>query len=280
MSTKIALIQAHCQTSPEENLKKSELLIGEAANNGGQIICLQELFLTPYFCQSIDENNFRLSESVPGPTTLQLAELAKKHGVVIIAPVFERKAAGIYHNTVAVLDTDGSYLGKYRKMHIPDDPGFHEKYYFTPGDLGYKVFKTKYGNIGVLICYDQWFPEAARLTTMKGADILFYPTAIGTLPHEDETTRGEYIEAWQMIQRSHSIANGCFVASTNRVGIEGDINFWGNSFVCGPFGQVIQKGEFDEEIIYAECDFSTIESHRQDWPFFRDRRPDSYEKLT
>ncbi|MEX2396704.1 MAG: carbon-nitrogen hydrolase, partial [Balneolales bacterium] len=248
----------------------------KAADNGGNIICLQELFLSPYFCQFVDEKQFHLSESVPGPTTEKLGELAKQNECVIIAPVFERQAAGIYYNTVAVLDADGSCLGKYRKMHIPEDPCFHEKYYFTPGDLGYKVFKTKFGTLGVLICYDQWYPEAARLTALQGADILIYPTAIGSLPHENKKTTSEYIDAWQTIQRSHAIANGCFVASTNRVGIEDDIDFWGNSFVCGPFGQVINKGGTNEEIIYAECNFDTIEPHRQNWPFFRDRRVDSY----
>lgn len=279
MSVKIALIQASSLSVQEKNLEKSKQLIRQAADNGGQIICLQELFMSPYFCQSVNEKNFRLSEAVPGPTTGKLSEVARECGVVIIAPVFERSAAGIYHNTAAVLDADGSYLGKYRKMHIPEDPGFHEKYYFTPGDLGYKVFKTQFGSLGVLICYDQWYPEAARLTAMQRADILIYPTAIGSLPHEDDKTTGEYINAWQMIQRSHAIANGCFVASVNRTGIEGNIHFWGNSFVCGPFGRIIQEGGLNEEIIYADCDFNTIESHRQNWPFFRDRRVDSYEPL-
>ncbi|MEX0772895.1 MAG: carbon-nitrogen hydrolase [Balneolales bacterium] len=278
MSTQIALIQAVSLSNPEENQKKAESLIRQAAGHGGQVICLQEFFLSTYFCQSVDEKHFHLSEAVPGPTTLKLAELAKKYGVVIIVPIFERRAAGIYHNTVAVLDADGSYLGKYRKMHIPEDPGFHEKYYFTPGDLGYQVFKTRFGNLGILICYDQWYPEAARLTAMQGADILIYPTAIGSLPHEEDKIM-EYIDAWQTVQRSHSIANGCFVASINRVGIEGNIDFWGHSFVCGPFGQILQKGGFDEEIIYAECDFSTIETHRQNWPFLRDLRKDSYKKI-
>ncbi|MEX0686049.1 MAG: carbon-nitrogen hydrolase [Balneolales bacterium] len=273
---KIALLQTSAKSSKEENLHRMGSLISEAAENGANIICLQELFLSTYFCQTIDDANFRLSEAVPGPTTDKLSVLAKKLGVVLTVPIFERHAPGIYYNTVAVLDADGAYLGKYRKMHIPEDPGFHEKYYFTPGDLGYKVFKTLFGNIGVLICYDQWFPEAARQTALQGADILIYPTAIGSLPYENETVEQEYLTAWKTIQQSHAIANGCFVATTNRTGIENDIDFWGHSFICSPIGKILSEAGSGEEIVYADCDISSIEKHRQTWPFFRDRRIDSY----
>lgn len=270
------MIQASSLILPDDNLQKAERLIRQAAAEGGQIICLQELFMSPYFCRSVDESNFSLSEPVPGPVTGRLAKLAKKYGIVLVIPVFERQAAGIYYNTAAVVDADGSYLGKYRKMHIPEDPGFLEKYYFTPGDIGYKVFNTRFGRLGTLICYDQWYPEAARQTALLGADILIYPTAIGSLPHETGEVTAGYIDAWQTIQRSHAIANGCFVASVNRVGTEDNIEFWGRSFACGPFGQIICEGGQGEEIIYADCDFDSIEAHRHDWPFFRDRRTDSY----
>ena len=248
---------------------------------GARIICLQELFTTRYFCQTEDYASFDYAESIPGPSTQVMQLLARELEVVIVASLFERRARGLYHNTAVVLDADGSCLGKYRKMHIPDDPGFYEKFYFTPGDLGYKVFKTRYATIGVLICWDQWYPEAARLTALKGAEILFYPTAIGWATHERSAdVRRSQQDAWITIQRSHAIANGVFVAATNRVGREDDLEFWGNSFICNPFGQIINDAAHqDEAIVLAECDRSSIGFYRSHWPFLRDRRIDTYKDL-
>lgn len=277
---RVGLIQLNCSDSIEKNRQKIEKSIRAAASIGANIICLQELSSTLYFCQTIDDAFFKYAETVPGPYTEKLSEMASELNCVLIYPTFERLAAGLYFNTAAVIDADGSYLGKYRKMHIPDDPGFYEKYYFTPGDLGYKVFKTRFGNIGVLICWDQWYPEAARLTVLKGADILFYPTAIGTLPSENAPIKKKYLEAWKTIQRSHAVANGCYVAGVNRVGKEDDLQFWGHSFVAGPFGEILKEAGEEEEILVVDCDLAKIEKQRQTWPFLRDRRIDSYNSIT
>lgn len=268
-----------CSSNMEENQEKAVRLIRDAASSGAQIICLQELYKSLYFCQQFDDAHFSLAESIPGMGTTQLGKLANEFGVVIISSLFEKRTDGIYHNTAVVHDADGTLMGIYRKSHIPDDPGFFEKYYFTPGDTGYKVFDTKFGKIGVLICWDQWYPEAARITALKGAQILFYPTAIGTLPDEDSDVRQEYMEAWETIQRSHAIANGCYVASVNRVGTEGNITFWGDSFVAGPFGKYIARAGSDEEILIAECDLSAIDIQRRTWPYLRDRRIDNYKDI-
>ncbi len=278
-----------CSDDTEENLNKTVNLIKEASSKGANIVCTQELFKTPYFCQTEDWDNFKLAEEINknSETIKILSSVAYENNVVIIASLFEKRADGIYHNTAVVIDADGKYLGKYRKMHIPDDPHFYEKFYFTPGDLGYKVFKTKYAKIGVLICWDQWFPEAARLTAMKGAEIIFYPTAIGWLTDEKEEFGNSQFNAWETIQKSHAVANGCFVASVNRVGFEkspdgnSGIEFWGQSFVSNQYGEIISKGSQDkEEIIISEIDLSTIDETRITWPFFRDRRIDSYQELT
>ena len=275
-----AAIQYSCSENISDNLDTAETLITQAAEGGVQVVALPELFNTTYFCREIDQNFFSWAEPIPGPTTARFSVLAKRLGVIILLPLFERKAPGVYFNTMAVIESDGTIEGIYRKMHIPDDPGFYEKYYFTPGDLGFKVFETSAGKIGTLICWDQWFPEAARLTAMAGADLLVYPTAIGTLPEESETDKKQFMDAWKTIQRSHAIANGCFVACINRVGIEGGSNFWGNSFICNPFGQMIAEGNEKEGVVIADLDFSSIEKHRQTWPFFRDRRVDEYGDLT
>ncbi len=277
----IALVQTSCQRDTAANLAKACGKIREAAALGARIICLQELFATRYFCQTEDYQSFDYAEQVPGPSTLVMQELARELEVVVVASLFERRARGLYHNTAVVIDADGRYLGHYRKMHIPDDPGFYEKFYFTPGDLGYKVFKTRYATLGVLICWDQWYPEAARLTALKGAEILFYPTAIGWATDEPSAdVRRAQREAWITIQRSHAIANGVFVAAANRVGTEDALEFWGNSFVCDPFGQMIQEAAHQEEaIVVAECDRSRIEFYRSHWPFLRDRRIETYSEL-
>src|SRR6195952_475762 len=272
---KVGLVQMSCTKNKQENLDKAIAKIKEAAAGGAQIICLQELFTSLYFCDVEDYENFKLAESIPGPSTDALSALAKELGVVIIASLFEKRAEGIYHNTTAVLDADGMYLGKYRKMHIPDDPAYYEKFYFTPGDLGYKVFKTKYASIGVLICWDQWYPEAARITALMGAEILFYPTAIGWATSQDEATNTEQYNAWQTIQRSHAIANGVHVVSVNRVGLEQDgaMKFWGGSFVANPFGKILYQATHDEEeVIVLELDTATTGRYRTHWPFLRDRR--------
>ncbi|UII29513.1 carbon-nitrogen hydrolase [Fulvivirga maritima] len=270
-----------CSSNPEENLSKAIEKIKEAAAQGAQIVCLQELFKSLYFCDVEDYDNFNLAESIPGPSTDAISAVAKELGVVVIASLFEKRAQGIYHNTTAVLDADGAYLGKYRKMHIPDDPGYYEKFYFTPGDLGYKVFKTKFATIGVLICWDQWYPEGARITALKGAEILFYPTAIGWHKDQDIDTNDEQYQAWQTIQRSHSVANGVPVVSVNRVGHEADMTFWGGSFITNAFGKLLYKASHDQEEIHVqELDLSKSDQYRTHWPFMRDRRIDSYQPIT
>lgn len=273
---RIGLIQTRSESGPVPNLKKIISQIKIAAAKGAQIISTQELFMTPYFCQTENTNNFDLAEAIPGPTTDALCKVAKSEKVVIIASLFEKRGKGVYHNTAAVIDADGKYLGKYRKMHIPDDPAFYEKFYFVPGDLGFKTFQTKYAKIGVLICWDQWFPEAARLTALAGADILFYPTAIGWKPEEPQQT-ASYHAAWETIQKSHAIANGVYVASVNRVGKEGGLQFWGQSFIADPFGHVLYRASSaKEEIVLADCDLNLVEQTRREWPFLRDRRIDAY----
>jgi len=276
---KVGLVQMSCSGDAKSNMDKAIAGIKDAAAKGANIVCLQELFTSLYFCDVEDYENFKLAEPIPGPSTDTLSAVAKEAGVVVIASLFEKRAQGLYHNTTAVLDADGTYLGKYRKMHIPDDPAYFEKFYFTPGDLGYKVFKTKFGTIGVLICWDQWYPEAARLTALMGAEILFYPTAIGWATSQDEATNNEQYNAWQTIQRSHAVANGVHVVSVNRVGFEQDgaMKFWGGSFVSNPFGSLIVKASHDEEeVIVTELDLSKTDSYRTHWPFMRDRRIDSY----
>ncbi len=277
----VGLVQMSCTSDKADNLKKSIIKIREAAAKGAQVICLQELFLSLYFCDIEDYGNFKLAEAIPGPSTETLGELAKELGVVIIASLFEKRTEGLYHNTTAVLDADGKYLGKYRKMHIPDDPGFYEKFYFTPGDLGYKVFNTRYGKIGVLICWDQWYPEAARITSLMGAEFLVYPTAIGWAVDQDEKTNIEQYEAWQIIQRSHSVANGVHVVSVNRVGEEAGVKFWGGSFISNPFGKILyQASHNNEDVIVHELDLQKTDFYRTHWPFLRDRRIDSYQPIT
>jgi N-carbamoylputrescine amidase len=280
--TKVGLVQMSCSSDVEENLLKAESGIRDAASKGAQIICLQELFTSLYFCDVEDYDNFKLAEAIPGKSTDRMTSLAKSLGVVIIASLFEKRAQGIYHNTTAVIDADGSYLGKYRKMHIPDDPAYFEKFYFTPGDLGYKVFKTKFATIGILICWDQWYPEAARLTALAGAEILFYPTAIGWATSQSDETNTEQYNAWQTIQRSHAIANGVHVVSVNRVGLEqhGAMKFWGGSFVSNPFGTLLAKASHDnEEVIVVDVDLEKTDQYRTHWPFMRDRRIDSYDDI-
>lgn len=278
---KVGLVQMSCSANPDENLKKTIEKIRLAAEKGAQIICLQELFRSLYFCDVEDYDNFKLAESIPGPSTESLGKVAKELGVVIIVSLFEKRTQGIYHNTTAVLDADGSYLGKYRKMHIPDDPAYYEKFYFTPGDLGYKVFKTKFATIGVLICWDQWYPEAARITSLMGAEILFYPTAIGWALSQNDATNDEQYQAWQTIQRAHAVANGVHVVSVNRVGKEADMQFWGGSFISNPFGRLLYKAAHDKEDIHVEeIDLSQSDSYRIHWPFMRDRRIDSYQPIT
>lgn len=279
----IGLIQMSCVADKKANIENAVKKIREAAATGAQVICLQELFTSLYFCDVEDYQNFSLAEGVPGPSTEIFSELAKELGVVIIASLFEKRAQGIYHNTTAVLNADGTYLGKYRKMHIPDDPAYYEKFYFTPGDLGYKVFKTKFANIGILICWDQWYPEAARITTLMGAEILFYPTAIGWANSQDEETNSDQYNAWQTIQKSHAVANGIHVVSVNRVGTEqnGAMKFWGGSFVANPFGKILYHASHDnEETHVIELDLDQTDSYRTHWPFLRDRRIDSYQQIT
>jgi N-carbamoylputrescine amidase len=284
MSTvQIGMVQMSCTANKEENLQKAIEGIKQAAAKGAQIVCLQELFTSLYFCDVEDYANFELAEPIPGPSTDRLSVVAKELGVVIIASLFEKRAQGVYHNTTAVLDADGTYLGKYRKMHIPDDPAYYEKFYFTPGDLGYKVFKTKFATIGVLICWDQWYPEASRITALMGAEILFYPTAIGWATSQDEDTNVEQYNAWQTIQRSHAVANGVHVVSVNRVGFEQDgaMKFWGGSFIANPFGTILhQCSHDDEEVTVLGLDLSKTDRYRTHWPFLRDRRIDSYQPIT
>ncbi len=279
----VGIVQMACTSKPKENLDKAILKIREAASKGAQIICLQELFTSLYFCDVEDYENFKLAEPIPGPSTEILSKEASALGVVIIASLFEKRTQGIYHNTTAVLDADGTYLGKYRKMHIPDDPAYYEKFYFTPGDLGYKIFKTKFATIGILICWDQWYPEGARITSLMGAEILFYPTAIGWATSQDEATNSEQFNAWQTIQRSHAVANGVHVVSVNRVGLEqgGAMKFWGGSFISNPFGRVLLEASHDnEEVHVLDVDLDKTDSYRTHWPFLRDRRIDSYQPIT
>jgi len=280
---KVGLVQMSCAASKPANIVKAIEKVREAAKKGANIICLQELFTSLYFCDVESYDNFKLAESIPGETSNSLSALAKELGVVIIASLFEKRAEGLYHNTTAVLDADGTYLGKYRKMHIPDDPAYYEKFYFTPGDLGYKVFKTKFATIGILICWDQWYPEAARITTLMGAEMLFYPTAIGWATAQDEATNKEQYNAWQTIQRSHAVANGVPVISVNRVGLEqeGLMKFWGGSFVSNPFGTLLYEASHDkEEVAVIDIDTEKSDSYRTHWPFLRDRRIDSYGPIT
>ena len=283
--TKIGLIQMRCGPDPEMNLAHAIEFIRDASKQGAEIVCLPELFRSHYFCQSEDHKNFELAEEVPGQSTDVLAKIASELGIVIIASLFEKRSAGVYHNTAAIIDADGKFLGKYRKMHIPDDPLYHEKFYFAPGDLGFQSWKTKHGKIGVCVCWDQWYPEAARLTVLRGAEIIFYPTAIGWHPSEKKEFGAAQYSAWEIIQRSHAIANGCYVAAANRVGHEapagGDgIEFWGQSFICAPDGEILAKGSVDkEEVVMAEIDWSLVDRHRTHWPFLRDRRVDAYGDL-
>jgi N-carbamoylputrescine amidase len=283
----IGLVQMSCSADVQANMQKAIAGIREAAQKGANIVCLQELFTSLYFCDVEDHENFKLAESIPGPSTDALSVVAKELGVVIIASLFEKRAAGLYHNTTAVLDADGTYLGKYRKMHIPDDPGYYEKFYFTPGDaspedLGYRIFETKFAKIGVLICWDQWYPEASRITALMGAEVLFYPTAIGWDTNEtDPNINREQYSAWQTIQRSHAVANGVYVVSVNRVGREADQQFWGGSFVANPFGSLLYLGSHDQEEIHVEeIDLDKTEYYRSTWPYLRDRRVDSYQSIT
>jgi N-carbamoylputrescine amidase len=282
---RLGLVQMSCSTDPRENVDKAIARVREAARQGAQIICLQELFRTQYFCQREDANVFDLAEAIPGPSTEEFGKVAKDAGVAIVVSLFERRAAGLYHNTAVVLDADGSLVGLYRKMHIPDDPLFYEKYYFTPGDLGFRVFPTKFGKVGTLVCWDQWYPEAARLTAMQGADVLVYPTAIGWHPSEKAEFGVAQHAAWETIQRSHAIANGIYVAAANRTGHEGPqdggLEFFGGSFIADPAGVLVAKASHDrEEILVAECNPRQAEMVRRNWPFLRDRRIDAYDGLT
>ena len=289
---RVGLIQMSCGPEPEENLRKALDRIRDAAAQGAQVVCLPELFQTQYFCQREDPALFDLAEPIPGPTTDRLAAAAREHGVVLVASLFERRAPGLYHNTAVLFDTDGTLCGTYRKMHIPDDPLYYEKYYFTPGDLGFKATDTAMGRLGTLVCWDQWYPEGARLTALAGAVILFYPTAIGWHPLEKAEFGEAQHDAWRTIQRSHAIANGVYVGSVNRVGFEtgnirgnavaGDgLEFWGGSFLCDPFGRILAQGSHDrEEILLGDVDLRLLEDTRRNWPFLRDRRIDSYGAIT
>jgi N-carbamoylputrescine amidase len=281
----VGLIQMACGLNPDVNLARATAKVREAAALGAQIVCLQELFRSQYFCREEDARLFDLAETIPGPSTDKLTALARELGVVIVASLFEKRAAGLYHNTAAIIDADGALLGIYRKMHIPDDPLFFEKFYFTPGDLGFRAFDTKFGRIATLVCWDQWYPEGARLASLTGANILFYPTAIGWHPAEKTEFGEAQHDAWRTIQRSHAIANGIFVAAVNRVGFEGPadrgLEFWGASFVSDPFGRVLSEASHDkEEILIVECDPAVMEEVRRNWPFLRDRRIDAYSPIT
>ena len=281
----VGLVQMACGDSAAANVETAVGLVRQAAARGARIVCLQELFGCRYFCRHEDPAHFELAEPVPGPTTARCAALAAELGVVLVVPVFERRAAGVYHNSVAVIDADGALLGRYRKTHVPDDPLYYEKFYFTPGDLGYPVFRTRFARIGPLICWDQWFPEAARLSALAGADLIVYPSAIGWHPAERDAEGAAQHDAWRTVQRAHAIANGVFVAAVNRVGHEGPpgggLTFWGGSFVCDPAGRILAEGSIDrDEVVLAECDAGAIERQRRGWPFLRDRRVDSYAGLT
>ena len=281
-AVRLGLIQLTAEDTPEANVRKTIPRIEEAAAKGAKIIGLQEMFTTKYFCVTQDPKNFDLAEPIEtGPSVTELAKIAKRLGVVIVAPLFEARGSEVYHNTAAVIDADGSVLGKYRKMHIPQDPGFEEKFYFTPGDLGFRTWKTAHGNIGVLICWDQWYPEAARLTALGGAQILFYPTAIGWLPEEKAALGKAQHNAWETVQRGHGVANGCYIAATNRVGTEGRTQFWGQSFVSDPYGEIVARASVEkEEVLLADCDLARQREFRRIWPFLRDRRIDAYGDLT
>lgn len=280
----VGLVQMRCGADPERNRAAAAAGIRAAAGRGADVVCLQELFASQYFCQSQDARCFDLAEDVPGRSTALCSDLARQLGVAIVAPVFERRAAGLYHNTAAVIDATGELLGLYRKLHVPDDPRYFEKFYFTPGDLGYRVFDTRAARVGVLICWDQWYPEAARLTALQGAEVILYPSAIGWLPAERSAAGAAQHDAWRTVQRSHAIANGVYVAAVNRVGFEGDarggLDFWGRSFVCDPAGRVVAEagGEADE-VVVAECSRSVLEDQRRGWPFLRDRRIDTYASI-
>jgi N-carbamoylputrescine amidase len=287
----LGLIQMRCSLDPRENLDNAVARVREAAKQGAQVICLPELFRTRYFCQAEDHANFDLAESIPGPTTAVLSKVAAEHKVVVVGSLFERRAAGVYHNTAVVIDADGALKGLYRKMHIPDDPLYYEKFYFTPGDLGFRAFDTAFGRLGTLVCWDQWYPEGARLTALAGADVLFYPTAIGWHPAEKEEHGAAQASAWQTMQRSHAIANGVYVAAVNRVGLEkpeslraegqDGIEFWGGSFACDPFGVILKEASrTDEETLIVACDRGHQEAIRRHWPFLRDRRIDAYASIT
>ncbi len=285
-NVKLAVVQMRCVPEPEKNMAAAIAKVRDAAALGAKIVCLPELFASQYFCQVEDHKYFALAEPVPGPSTQTLGALARELGVVIVASLFEKRAPGVFHNTAAILDADGKYLGKYRKMHIPDDPLYYEKFYFTPGDLGFRAWETAAGKIGVCICWDQWYPEAARLTALAGAQMLFYPTAIGWHPGEKAEFGEQQHAAWETIQRGHAIANGCYVAVPNRVGHEapdgGDgIEFWGQSFVCDPGGKIIAKAGTDrEETLVVEIDPAALDTQRMHWPFLRDRRIDAYADIT
>jgi len=292
-NVRIAITQMACAPDPKTNRPKQLRLIEQAAKQGAQIICTQELFCSQYFCQAEDYRFFKLAETIPGPSTDAAQKIAKKHKAAIVLSLFEKRTTGLYHNTAVVIDADGSILGLYRKMHIPDDPLYYEKFFFTPGDLGFKAFQTKFAKIGVLICWDQWYPEGARLTALQGAEILFYPTAIGWHPKEKQEHGQWQHQSWELIQRSHAVANGCFVAVPNRIGHEivlgedgkpvsqDGIEFWGQSFIAAPGGRIIAKASVaDEQILMADCDLELVEYHRTHWPFLRDRRIDAYSDIT
>ncbi len=277
---KVGIVQTSCSADVELNFQKTESRIREAANKGAEVVCLQELFSSLYFCDKEDYENFKLAEAIPGASTERLGKTAKQSNVAVIASLFEKRTEGIYHNTTAVIDNEGNYLGKYRKMHIPDDPGYYEKFYFTPGDLGYKVFPAANAKAGVLICWDQWYPEAARITSLMGAEILFYPTAIGWAKSQDEATNKQQYHAWQTMMKAHAVANGVYVVAVNRTGVEGEMLFWGGSFVADPFGNVIYQAAHDKETTaVVELDMSKMDFYRTHWPFLRDRRIDSYEPI-
>jgi N-carbamoylputrescine amidase len=282
----LGLLQHACSADPAANLKRTLALADQAARRGANIICTQELFRSQYFCQSEDHRNFALAETIPGPSTEAFQRLARRRGVVVVASLFEKRASGLYHNTAAIIDADGSLLGIYRKMHIPDDPLYYEKFYFAPGDTGFRAWKTKFGKIGVLICWDQWYPEAARLTALQGADVIFYPTAIGWHPREKKEHGADQHGSWETIQRAHAVANGCYVAVCNRIGLEkpsggAGIAFWGQSFMAGTSGQILAKAAVaKEEILIASIDLGQVDITRTHWPFLRDRRIDAYDDLT
>lgn len=277
----VAAVQLRCSDDVQQNLAAAVVAIANAAADGAQLVCLQELFHSLYFCQSEDHDQFQLAETIPGPTTDALCEVAQEHGVVIVAGLFERRTAGLFHNSSVVIESDGTIADVYRKMHIPDDPFFYEKFYFTPGDLGFRAVQTSVGKIGVCICWDQWFPEAARLTTLAGAEILVYPTAIGWQAPEKEQYGESQLNAWKTMMRSHAIANGVFVVAPNRTGLEGNVEFWGHSFICDPYGNFLNEAPSGEEkTIIASCDLDLIETARTHWPFLRDRRIDAYGGLT